>query len=116
MSPFVNFDALFDADALFRAGEFPWTFFAYPTSLGDSRGLPPDQVAVDLLGEIQSRGIEVAIWPNAIAPDTTYFACRFADRCRVAEVLDELESREVSPQKYFSTASETLFALQRAST
>ncbi len=64
---FVDFGKLFDADAYWRAGHCPWTFFAYPTSLADEQGLPPDVDAKGLLADLQRRGLQVGIWTNGIA-------------------------------------------------
>ena len=116
MTVSINFDALFDADQLHRSGECPWTFFAFPTSLADSRGLPPDDDAEKLLAELQSRGIPIAIWRNGIAQDTTYFACRYADRLLVDKTLAELENRGMLEQNFLSTLSDYLFSLVDSST
>jgi hypothetical protein len=72
-------DMRFNAEEYYRSGDCPWTFFAYPTILADDRGLPPDDEARELLAHLQNRGLEVAIWVNGIANDTTYFACRMKD-------------------------------------
>ncbi len=66
---------LLDADASWRDGDCPWTFFAFPTSLADQLGLPPDDDATRLLIELQGRNIRVGIWSNAPSNNTTYFAC-----------------------------------------
>jgi len=79
----MRFDMLFDADAYYRSGCCPWTFFAYPTSLADDRGLPPDDEACGLLAQLQQYGVEVAVWVNGIVNNTTYFACRLEDRYRL---------------------------------
>ena len=57
----VKFELLFDADEYRRSGNFPWTFFAYPTSLAVEKGLPPDADACRLLCDLQAREIDVAI-------------------------------------------------------
>ena len=90
---FVNLDLLFDADEYRGSGDCPWTFFAYPTSLARPDGLPPDDDACKFLGAVQARGIEVAIWVNGIAENTTYFACKRDDIQRLNDVLAELEGR-----------------------
>ncbi len=49
----------FDADAYWRAGNCPWTFFAFPRILADESGMPPDEDAKRLLAVLQRRGIPV---------------------------------------------------------
>jgi len=87
----LKLDELFDAEEYRSTGSTPWTFFAYPTSLAVQHGLPPDSDTCRLLGEVQQRGIDVAIWINGIAEDTSYFACRKEDSQRLHVVLAELE-------------------------
>lgn len=106
---FVNVDLLFDADEYRRSGPCPWTFFAYPTTLAVANGLPPDDDACKLLGEIQARGIDVAIWGNGIADNTTYFACKKDDIQRLNDALKELETSESFGEKFCSNRSEKLF-------
>ena len=108
---FVKLDLLFDADQYQRSGGCPWTFFAYPTSLAVEHGLPPDDEACRFLGEIQVRGIDVAIWVNGIADNTTYFACRGDDIQRLRDVVNELETAEWFGEKFSTKRSEKLFAL-----
>ncbi|MCA9079383.1 MAG: hypothetical protein KDA58_02445 [Planctomycetaceae bacterium] len=110
----IDFAQLFDAAAYMKSGHCPWTFFAYPTSLAVEHGLPPDESACQLLGEVQSRGIAVAIWVNGIAPDTTYFACRGEDRERLHAILDELTSTGQFAPDFLRTSSEGLFALAQS--
>lgn len=85
-------DNFFDADAYWQAGQCPWTFFAFPTSLADEHGLPPDADAKSLLGELQRRGIRVGLWANAIADNTTYYACPKDDIERLNDAVVELET------------------------
>ncbi len=87
----IKFDLLFDADEYLRSGFCPWTFFAYPTSVADEQGLPPDKDACVFLARVQARGISVAIWVNGIAQDTTYFACRKDDIQKLNDLIQELE-------------------------
>jgi hypothetical protein len=112
----VNFAELFDAEALHRGGECPWTIFAYPTTIADSRGLPPDDDAQMLLAELQKRGIPMAIWISAIAENTTYFACRYADRNRVNDIIDELENLGMIEEDFLSKRSDYLFSIGNSST
>jgi len=107
----VNFDTLFDADEYRQSGHFPWTFFAYPTTLADDRGLPPDETACRLLGEVQARGIGVAIWVNGIADNTTYFACKKDDIERLNDALGELENTDTFGENFCAKRSDELFAL-----
>jgi len=107
----VDVDKLFDADAYWRAGNCPWTFFAFPTSLADEHGLPPDVDARRLLAELQSRGIQVGIWANAIAENTTYFACPKEDIQRVDNAVTELEEHGEFENGFCAKRSEHLFSL-----
>ena len=109
-SDWIRFDMLFDAEECHRKGNCPWTFFAYPTSLADVHGLPPDREACELLAHIQQRGIDIAIWVSQIVENTTYFACRFGDRQKVDDVLNELQSSGTIDVNFWSTRSERLFA------
>ncbi len=106
----IRFDLLFDADEYHRSGPCPWTFFAYPTSLADERGLPPDNEVCDFLGSLQERGIDVAIWPNGIAEDTTYFACRKEDIQRLHNAIQELEDSGTIKKGFCNERTERLFA------
>jgi hypothetical protein len=108
---FVNLDLLFDADEYRRSGHCPWTFFAYPTTIAVDHGLPPDEDACQLLGEVQARGIEVAIWVDGIADNTTYFACKKDDIQRLHDALEELENSDSFGKDFCAKRSEELFAL-----
>jgi len=107
----IRFDLLFDADEYRRSGFCPWTFFAYPTSIADEYGLPPDHDACNFLACLQERGIDVAIWVNGIAGDTTYFACRKDDIQRLNATLAELEDSGLIEKGFCGKRSERLFAL-----
>ena len=106
----IRFDLLFDADEYHQSGFCPWTFFAYPSSMADNRGLPPDNEACDLLAQLQERGIDVAIWVDGIAEDTTYFACRKEDIQRLNEAIQELENSGVVAEGFCNERTEALFA------
>lgn len=106
----IRFDLLFDASEHWRSGQCPWTFFAYPTSLADDRGLPPNDDACRLLATLQDHGIDVAIWSNGPTEDTTYFACRQEDLQRLHEVLLELEACGLIEKDFLRNRSERLFA------
>lgn len=101
---------LFDADEYHRTVSCPWTFLAYPTSLAEGQGLPPDREACDLLALVQQRGIDVAIWVSQIVENTTYFACRIDDRQELDDVLTELQSSGMIDTNFCSIRSERLFA------
>ena len=116
MEDSVNLEQLVDADALHRSGECPWTIFAYPTNIADSRGLPPDSGAQRLLAELQKRGIPMAIWVSEIAKNTTYFACRYADRFRINQTVTELEAHGILEKNFLSKRSDYLFSLGNSST
>ena len=102
---------LFNADEYHRSGRCPWTFFAYPTTLADDRGLPPDDEVCELLTQLQRRGIDVAVWINAIANDTTYFACRKEDMDRLHDAMQHLEAQGIIEKDFCLARSERLFAL-----
>ena len=105
----VNLESLFDADEYHRSGHCPWTFFAYPTSLAVEDGLPPDAEACRLLAEIQTRGMEVAIWRHGIDSHTTYFACKQDDIDRLRRLLRELEGGTYG-KNFCAERSEAQFA------
>ena len=107
----VNLELLFDADEYWRSGQCPWTFFAYPSILAADHGLPPDTDACRLLAELQARGIAVAIWIDALANNTTYFACRHEDIHRVTDALEELQRSGSFPENFCSERSEQLFKM-----
>lgn len=107
----IRFELLFDADEYHRCGSCPWTFFAYPTSLADEHGLPPDAAACDLVAQLQRRGIDVAIWASGIAEDTTYFACRQDQIHRLYEALQELGTSGVIEKGFCGKRTERLFAM-----
>ena len=109
-SNLIKFDLLFDAVEHYRKGKCPWTFFAYPTSLADGDGLPPDRDACEILAHIQQRGIDVAIWANQIVENTTYFACRHEDRQKLDDVLNELQSSGTIDSNFFGIRSERSFS------
>jgi hypothetical protein len=106
----IRFDLLFNADEYHRSGFCPWTFFAYPTSMADEHGLPPDDDACDFLARLQERGIDVAIWVNGIAEDTTYFACRKDDIQKLHDVIQELEESGEIEKGFCNQRTERLFA------
>ena len=106
----IRFDMLFDADEYYRSGRCPWTFFAYPTTLANDRGLPPDDEACELLAQIQQHEIDVAIWVNGISNDTTYFACRKEDMYRLNDALQELETLGIIEKDFCLARTERLFA------
>jgi FMN phosphatase YigB (HAD superfamily) len=101
----------FDADAYWRAGNCPWTFFAYPTSLADDHGLPPDEDAKRLLVELRIRGIRVGIWANGIANDTTYFACPKEEIQRLHDALVVLEADGSFEKGFCCKRTDYLFSL-----
>jgi hypothetical protein len=106
----IRFDLLFDADEYHRSGFCPWTFFAYPTSLADENGLPPDKEACRLLACLQARGIDVALWINGIVADTTYFACRKEDLQRLQNAIRELEDSGDIEKGFCTAGAKRLWA------
>ena len=109
----IRFELLFDAEEYYRSGICPWTFFAYPTSMADERGLPPDDEACNFLARLQECGINVAIWVSGIAEDTTCFACRKEDIQRLNDVIRELENSGEIKRRFCTERSERLFALSK---
>jgi hypothetical protein len=105
----INFDLLFDAEAYRESGYCPWTFFAYPTSLADKRGLPPDEEACTLLANLQAHGIEVAIWVNGYN-ETTYLACRKNDMQILHETLQTFEETGMIEKNFLQVHSDLIFA------
>ncbi len=110
MNP-VNIHTLFNADKYHRDGNSPWTFFAYPTSLAGEHGLPPDDEAVWLLGELQERGIPVGIWVSEIVENTTFYACPREDIQRVRDAVDERVKDGTLEIDFCARRSECLFSL-----
>ena len=101
---------LFDANEYRRSGGCPWTLFAYPTSLANDQGLPPDEEACQLLGHLRKRGIAVGVWASDFGNDTTYFVCRKEDIYRLNDVLQQLEKEGVIDKDFCVTRSELLFS------
>jgi hypothetical protein len=112
----VDIEALFDATALHRSGECPWTIFAYPTDIARTNGLPPDHDVQMILAELQKRGIPMAIWVNGIEENTTYLACRCEDRPRVDQAITDLENQGILEKNFLADRSTRLFALGESST
>ena len=78
--------------------------------MADEQGLPPDDDACDFLACLQERGIDVAIWVNGIAEDTTYFACRKEDIDRLNDVIQELEDSGEIEKGFCNRRTERLFS------
>jgi hypothetical protein len=112
----MNAATHFDADAYWRAGNCPWTFFAFPRIFADAAGLPPDDDAKRLLAALRGRGIPVGPWVNAPVEDTAYFACpkeaigSFNDALTALEVQGEFE------KGFCTKRTEYLFSLVGKST
>jgi len=105
----VNPDLLFDAEEYRRSGQSLWTFSAYPTTPAVDGGLPPVDDACRLIVGIQARGIDVAVWVNAIAENMTYVACRQDDIERPGIVVKEPESATFG-RNFCADRSAELFA------
>lgn len=101
----------FDADAYYRAGHCPWTFFAFPRALADAAGLPPDDDAKRLLAALQSQGLPVGTWVNGIREDTAWFACPKEAIERVGEAITALEDRGEFERGFCLRRTEYLFSL-----
>jgi hypothetical protein len=109
-------DKIFDADAYWRAGNFPWTFFAFPRVFADDPGLPPDNDAKRLLVALQSRGIPVGTWVNTPAEDTAYFACPKEAIESLNDALSALEEQGEFEKGFCTKRTEYLFSLVGKST
>ena len=105
----VRIDEFFDADEYFRSGNWPWTFFSFPTAAADGDGLPPDRIARDVLRLVQQR-LPVALWQTEVIPGATFFVCRIEDSGKLSEVLDELMDSGVMGADYLRRRAEQLFA------
>ena len=106
----------FDADAYWRAGNCPWTFFAFPRVLADDAGLPSDDDAKRLLAALRDRGIPVGTWVNAFVEDTAYFACpKEAIGC-VNDALIALEELGEFEKGFCAKRTEYLFSRAGKST
>ena len=103
-------EMFFDPHEYRRSGGCPWTFFAYPTSLADDHGLPPDDEACQMLGHLRKRGIAVGVWVSDFGNDTTYFVCRKEDIHRLIEALQELEKEGVIDKDFCVARTERLFS------
>ena len=107
----MNANTHFDADAYWRAGNCPWTFFAFPRALADNDGLPPDDDAKRLLAALQRRGIPVAPWLNAPVEDTAYFACPTEAILCLNEALETLEATGEFEKGFCAKRTELLFSM-----
>jgi phosphoglycolate phosphatase-like HAD superfamily hydrolase len=101
----------FDADAYWRAGNCPWTFFVFPRALADAAGLPPDNEARQLLRELQGQGIPVGTWTTAPYTEDAYFACPPKAIGRLHAALAALEDAGAFESGFCTKRSEYLLAL-----
>lgn len=108
--PPVDLGQLFDAVEYYRHGSKPWTFFAYPTSLANPDGLPPDDDAVRFLGDIQKSGIEVALWKSPFGDNTTWFACKSKDIEKLKALTADMQTESAYGEDFLFKRSEQLFA------
>lgn len=106
----------FDADAYWRSGNCPWTFFAFPRALADDAGLPPDEDAKRLLAALQGRGIPVGTWVHPFVDDTAYFACPKEAIGALNDALSALEDRGEFDKGFCANRTEYLFSLLGKST
>ncbi len=107
----MNATTHLDADAYWRAGNCPWTFFAYPRVFADDAGLPPDDDAKQLLAALQGRGIPVGTWVNTPVEDTANFACpKEAIGC-LNDALSTLEEQGEFEKGFCTKRTEYLFSL-----
>ena len=107
----MNAATPFDADAYWRAGNCPWTFFAFPRDFADDAGLPPDDDAKRLLAALQGQGIPVGTWVNTPVEDTAYFACPKEAIGRLNDALSMLEKQGEFEEGFCAKRTEYLFSL-----
>ena len=112
----MNADRHFDADAYYRAGNVPWTFFAFPRVLADDSGFPPDDDAKRLFVSLQRRGIPVSTWANSPTQDTVYFACPKDAIGPLHEALIAMEKHGEFEVGFCSKRTEYLFSLLEKNT
>ncbi len=104
--------APFDPAAYYKAGHMPWTFFAYPRSLADKDGMPPDNDAKRLLNILRCRGLEVGVWVETPVPGTSYFACPKDEIERLHRTLTALEAEGQFEQGFCSKRTDYLFSVE----
>ena len=107
----MNGTAHFDADAYHKAGNCPWTFFAFPRVLADDAGLPPDDDAKRLLEALQRQGIPVGTWLNSPSATDAYFACPKEAIGQLDAALSTLEELEGFEKDFCAKRSEYLLSL-----
>jgi hypothetical protein len=112
----MNAITQFDADAYWRAGNCPWTFFAFPRVLADDAGLPPDDDAKRLLAVLQCRGIPVGAWLNTFVEGASYFACPKEAIGALNDALSALEEQGEFEKGFCTKRTEYLFSLVEGST
>jgi hypothetical protein len=112
----MNAAAHFDADAYWKAGNCPWTFFAFPRVFADAAGLPPDDDAKRLLAPLQGHGIPVGTWVNSPVEDTVCFACPKEAIGRVNETVSAMEKQGEFEKGFCAKRTEYLFSLLEKST
>ena len=107
----MNASTQFDADAYWKAGNFPWTFFAFPRVFADDAGLPPDDDAKRLLAVLQAQGIPAGTWVNTPIEDTAFFACPKEAIKRLHDALSTLEEQGEFEKGFCANRTEYLFSL-----
>jgi hypothetical protein len=110
MSDHIELNGLFDADAYWRSGGTPWTFFAYPRVLADEHDLPPDDEVKQLFAELLHRGLQVGIWADSFREDTIYLACPKEEIARLHEILEEFNRSGLTDKDFWYRRCEELFA------
>jgi hypothetical protein len=108
----MSVDTQFDADAYYRAGNFPWTFFAFPRVLADAAGFPPDEDAKRLFVALQRQRIPVGTWVNSPIADTAYFACPKEAIERLNDALTAMERQGEFEVGFCTKRTEYLFSLK----
>lgn len=100
----------FDANAYYRAGHIPWTFFAFPRVLADDRGWPSDDDAKRLITALQNLGIPVGPWDTSLTPDTVYLACPQEELGHLCKATHRLEKQGEFEKGFCAQRSEFLFS------
>jgi hypothetical protein len=107
----INAAVKFNADAYYRAGNCPWTFFAFPRVFADDAGFPPDDDAKRLFVALHGQGIPIGAWLNSPVEDTAYFACPKEAIVRLNEALNAMEKQVEFEEGFCAKRTEHLFAL-----
>ena len=59
--------------------------------------------------QTSERGLDVAVWVNGLADDTSYFACRRDDRQKLDDLLDGLQAAGIIERGFLESRTHQLF-------